>query len=118
MGLIIPKTEFECSCSLLSPEEFSPCCNCPHCVSQRGGFLSACSCHEKTERSTGDFPSIKRALCFCGSSTSDFDLPGAKFPALLGRNLFPPPVLDIHPFFQIPPTLISQVYVTPLDHPS
>jgi len=118
IGLIIPKTKFECSCSLLSPEEFSPCCNCPHCVSKRGGFLSACSCHETTERPLGDIPLIKRALCFCGYSGADFDLPGLKYPILLGKNLFPPPVLEIHPFFQIPSTLVSQVYVTPLDHPS
>ena len=118
IGLIIPKTKFECSCSLLSPEEFSPCCNCPHCVSKRGGFLSACSCHGTTERPLGDIPLIKRALCFCGYSGADFDLPGLKYPVLLGKNLFPPPVLEIHPFFQIPSTLVSQVYVTPLDHPS
>jgi len=118
IGLIIPKSKFECSCSLLSPEEFSPCCNCPHCVSKKGGFLSACGCHEKTERSSENLPLIKRAICFCESSHGDFDLPGLKYPVLLGKNLFPPPVLEIHPFFQIPSTLVSQVYVTPLDHPS
>ena len=118
VGLIIPKSKFECSCSLLSPEEFSPCCNCPNCVSQRGGFLSACGCYEKTERSSENLPLIKRAICFCGSSGSDFDLPGAKYPILMGKSLFPPPALEIHPFFQIPSTLVSQVYVTPLDHPS
>ena len=118
VGLIIPKTKFECSCSLLSPEEFSPCCNCPHCVSKRGGFLSACSCHERNEKSLGDIPLIKRVTCFCGSATSDFDLPGLKYPALLSKSLFPPPVLEIHPYFQVPSDLISQVYITPLDHPS
>jgi len=118
VGLVIPKTKFECSCSLFSPEEFSPCCNCPHCMSKRGGFLSACSCHERTEGSTGDVPLIKRTTCFCGSSTSDFDLPGLKYPALLSKSLFPSPVLEIHPYFQVPSTLSSQVYVTPLDHPS
>jgi hypothetical protein len=118
IGLIIPKSKFECSCSLLSPEEFSPCCNCPHCVSKRGGFLSACGCHEGTERSLGYVPSIKRGICFCGSSSADFDIPGAKYPILMGKSLFPPPALEIHPFFQIPSTLVSQVYVTPLDHPS
>ena len=118
IGLIIPKSKFECSCSLLSPEEFSPCCNCPHCVSKRGGFLSACGCHERTERSLGDLPLIKRAICFCGSSGSDFDLPGLKYPVLLGKSLLPPPVLEIHHFFPIPSTLSSQVYITPPDHPS
>jgi len=118
IGLIIPKTKFECSCSILSPEEFSPCCNCPHCVSKRGGFLSACSCHERTEMPLGDIPLIKRALCFCGSSNSDFDLPGAKYPILLGKNLFPPPALEIHCFLPISLTLSSQVYLTPPEHPS
>jgi hypothetical protein len=32
--------------------------------------------------------------------------------------LFPSPVLEIHHYFQVPSTLVSQVYVTPLDHPS
>jgi hypothetical protein len=118
VGLIIPKTKFEGSCSALSTDRFSPCCNCPYCVSQRGGFLSACGCHEKTERSSGDLPLIKRAICFCGSSNSDFDLPGAKYPILMGKSLFPPPALEIHHFFPILSTLSSQVYLTPLDHPS
>jgi hypothetical protein len=118
VGLVIPKTKFECSCSLFSPEEFSPCCNCPHCVSKRGGFLSACSCHERTEKPLGDIPLIKRVACFCGSATSDFDLPGLKYPALLSKDLFAPPVLEIHPYFQVPSTLSSQVYLTPPDHPS
>jgi hypothetical protein len=89
VGLIIPKTEFECSCSLLSPEEISPCCNCPYCVSKRGGFLSACSCHERTEKPLGDIPLIKRVTCFCGYH-SDFDLPGLKYPIHLNKNLFLP----------------------------
>jgi hypothetical protein len=117
IGLVIPKTKFECPCHV-SPEAFSPCCNCPYCVSQRGGFLSACGCHERTESSSENLPLIKRAICFCGSSNSDFDLPGLKYPILLVKSLFPPPALEIHPFFQIPSTLVSQVYVTPLDHPS
>jgi len=118
VGLVIPKTKFECSCHALSSDAFSPCCNCPSCVSKRGGFLSACGCHERTERSLGYVPSIKRGICFCGSSSADFDIPGAKYPILMGKSLFPPPALEIHPFFQIPSTLVSQVYVTPLDHPS
>jgi hypothetical protein len=118
IGLVIPKTKFECSCHVYSPESFSTCCNCPYCVSQRGGFLSACGCHERTEGSTGDVPLMKRTTCFCGSSTSDFDLPGLKYPVLLGKSLFPPPVLEIHHFFQIPSTLSSQIYLTPPDHPS
>jgi len=118
VGLVIPKTKFECSCRNLSLDTFSSCCNCNSCVSQRGGFLSACGCHEKTERSSENLPLIKRTICFCGSSNGDFDIPGLKYPVLLGKNLFPPPVLEIHPFFQIPSTLVSQVYVTPLDHPS
>ena len=118
IGLIIPKTKFECSCHVPSSDTFSSCCNCPYCVSQRGGFLSACGCHERTGNSSENVPSIKRAICFCGSSTSDFDLPGVKYPVLLGENLFSPPALEIHCFFPIPSTLVSQVYVTPLDHPS
>jgi len=118
VGLAIPKTKFECSCHNLSLDTFSSCCNCNSCVSQRGGFLSACGCHERAERSSENFPSIKRAFCFCGSSNGDFDLPGLKYPVLLGKSLFPPPVLEIHPFFQIPSTLVSQVYLTPPDHPS
>jgi len=118
IGLIIPKSKFECSCSLLSPEEFSPCCNCPHCVSKRGGFLSACGCHERTGNSSENLPSIKRAICFCGSSTSDFDLPGLKYPVLLGENLFSPPALEIHYFLSMPYMLSSQIYLTPPEHPS
>lgn len=118
VGLIIPKTKSEGSCHVPSSDTFSSCCNCNSCVSQRGGFLSACGCHEKTERSSENLPLIKRAICFCGSSNGGFDLPGLKYPVLLGKNLFPPPVLQIHPFFQIPSTLVSQVYVTLLDHPS
>ena len=118
IGLVIPKTKFERSCHVYSPESFSTCCNCPYCVSQRGGFLSACGCHEKTADPMENLPSIKRAICFCGSSNGDFDLPGVKYPILMGKSLFPPPALEIHPFFQIPSTLVSQVYVTPLDHPS
>ena len=118
IGLVIPKTKFECSCHTLSPESFSPCCNCPSCVSKRGGFLSACGCHERTESSSESFPSIKRAICFCGSSNSDFDLPGIKYPILLGKSLFPPPALEIHPFFQIPSTLVSQIFLPPPEHPS
>ncbi len=118
VGLVIPKTKFECSCHNLSLDTFSSCCNCNSCVSQRGGFLSACGCHERTERSSENFPSIKRAFCFCGSSGSDFDLPGAKYPILMGKSLFPLPALEIHHFFPIPSTLSSQVYLTPLDHPS
>ena len=117
VGLVIPKTEFECSCSLLSPEESSPCCNCPHCVSKRGGFLSACGCHEKTGRSPEDIPLIKRAICFCGHH-SDFDLPGVKYPALTAENLFSLPILEIHHVLSITSTLSSQVYLTPRDHPS
>jgi hypothetical protein len=118
IGLAIPKTKFECSCHVYFPESFSTCCNCPYCVSQRGGFLSACGCHERTERSLGDLPLIKRAICFCGSSNSDFDLPGAKYPILMGKSLFPPPALEIHHFFPIPSTLSSQVYLTPPDYSS
>jgi hypothetical protein len=118
LGLVIPKTKLECSCHDLSSGTFSSCCNCNSCVSQRGGFLSACGCHERTERSLGDLPLIKRAICFCGSSNSDFDLPGAKYPILMGKSLFPPPALEIHHFFPIPSTLSSQVYLTPPDHPS
>ena len=118
LGLVIPKVKFECSCHDLSSDTFSSCCNCPHCVSKRGGFLSACGCHERTEMSLGDLPLIKRAICFCGSSGSDFDLPGLKYPVLLSKNLFPPPALEIHHFFTIPSTLSLQVYLTPLDHPS
>jgi len=102
----------------LSPESFSPCCNCPYCVSQRGGFLSACGCHERTESSSENMPLIKRAFCFCGSSNDDFDLPGAKYPILLVKSLFPPPALEIHPFFQIPSTLVSQIFLPPPEHPS
>jgi len=118
IGLVIPKTKFECSCHTLSPESFSPCCNCPYCVSQRGGFLSACGCHERTESSSENMPLIKRAFCFCGSSNDDFDLPGAKYPILLVKSLFPPPALEIHPFFQIPSTLVSQIFLPPPEHPS
>jgi len=118
IGLIIPKTKFEGSCHVPSSDTFSSCCNCPYCVSQRGGFLSACGCHERTGNSSETVPLIKRAICFCGSSTSDFDLPGLKYPVLLGKSLLPPPVLEIHHFFQIPSTLSSQVYITPPDHPS
>ena len=118
VGFAIPKTKFECSCHNLSLDTFSSCCNCNSCVSQRGGFLSACGCHERVERSSENFPSIKRAFCFCGSSKADFDLPGAKFPVLADKNLFPLPILEIHLFFPIPLTLTSQVYLTPLDHPS
>jgi len=118
IGLVIPKTKFTCSCHDLSSDVFSTCCNCSYCVNQRGGFLSACGCHERAERSSENFPSIKRAFCFCGSSKADFDLPGAKFPVLADKNLFPLPILEIHLFFPIPLTLTSQVYLTPLDHPS
>jgi len=118
IGLAIPKTKFECSCHNLSLDTFSSCCNCNSCVSQRGGFLSACGCHERTERSLGDLPLIKRAICFCGSSNSDFDLSGAKYPILMGKSLFPPPALEIHHFFPILSTLSSQIYLTPPDHPS
>ena len=117
VGLIIPKTKFEPSCSLLSPEESSPCCNCPHCVSQRGGFLSACGCHERVERSFGDIPLIGRLICFCGYQ-SDFDLPGIKYPVLAAENLFSLPILEIHHVLSITSTLSSQVYLTPRDHPS
>ena len=118
VGFVIPKTKFTCSCHDLSLDTFSSCCNCNSCVSQRGGFLSACGCHERTERSLGDLPLIKRAICFCGSSNSDFDLSGAKYPILMGKNLFPPPALEIHHFFPILSTLSSQIYLTPPDHPS
>lgn len=118
IGLVIPKTKFEFFSHNLSQDAFSPCCNCLSCVNQRGGFLSACGCHEKTERSSENLPLIKRAFCFCGSSSGDFDLPGAKYPIILGENLFSPPALEIHHFFPIPSTLSSQVYLTPLDHPS
>jgi len=118
IGLVIPKTKFTCSCHDLSSDVFSTCCNCSYCVNQRGGFLSACGCHERVERSSENFPSIKRAFCFCGSSGSDFDLPGVKYPVLADKNLFPLPILEILLFFPIPLTLTSQVYLTPLDHPS
>jgi len=117
IGLVIPKTKFECSCHV-SPESFSPCCNCSHCVSQRDGFLSACGCHEKTERSSEKLSLIKRAICFCGSSSLDFDLPGVKYPILLGENLFSPPILEIHHFLSILSAVSSQVYLTPPEHPS
>ncbi len=118
VGLIIPKTKFEGSCYVPSSDAFSPCCNCPNCVSQRGGFLSACGCHEKTADPMENLPSIKRAICFCGSSNVDFDLPGAKYPVLLSEILFVPPVLEIHHFLSIPSILSSQVYLTPPEHPS
>ena len=118
VGLIIPKTKFEGSCHVPSSDTFSSCCNCNSCVSQRGGFLSACGCHEKTEVPTENLPSIKRAICFCGSSSADFDLPGVKYPIILGENLFSPPALKICHFAAIPTTLSSQVYLTPPEHPS
>ncbi len=118
VGLVVPKTKFEGSCSLLSPEEFSSCCNCPHCVSKRGGFLSACSCHETTERPLGNIPLIKRALCFCGYSGADFDLPGLKYPVLAAESLLSLPTLKIHRFLPIPSALSSQIYLTPPNHPS
>jgi len=118
VGLVIPKTKFECSCHNLYPDAFSTCCNCPYCVSQRGGFLSACGCHERTESSSENVLLIKRAICFCGSSNGDFDLPGLKYPVLLDENLFPTPALEVHHFLLIPPNLSSQVYLTPPEHPS
>ena len=118
IGLIIPKTKFEGSCHVPSSDTFSSCCNCPYCVSQRGGFLSACGCHERTGNSSETVPLIKRAICFCGSSNSDFDLPGLKYPVLLGENLFSPPALEIHYFLSMPYMLSSQIYLTPPEHPS
>jgi hypothetical protein len=118
IGLIIPKTKFKCSCHDLSSEVFSTCCNCSHCVSQRGGFLSACGCHERTGSSSENLPSIKRDLCFCGSSGSDFDLPGLKYPVLAAENLFSSPTMEIYHFLSIPSALSSQIYLTPPDHPS
>ena len=117
VGLVIPKTKFECSCHI-SPESFSPCCNCSHCVGQRGGFLSACGCHEGGDNPSERQSTIKRVICFCGSSNSDFAVPGLKYPFLLGDNLFPPPPLEIHPILPMLSALSTQVYVTPLDHPS
>jgi len=118
IGFVFTKTKFECSCHVPSSDTFSSCCNCPLCVSQRGGFLSACGCHEKTEGSSENLPLIKRAICFCGFSGNDFGLPGATYPILMGKNLFAPPALEIHRLFPIPSTLSSQVYLTPPDHPS
>ena len=118
IGLVIPKTKVESSSSVLSPDGFSPCCNCPYCVSQRGGFHSACGCHGKTERSSENLPSIKRSICFCGYPGADFDLPGVKFPVLVGQNLCSPLTIEIHPFSPVSSILSSQVYLTPLDHPS
>jgi hypothetical protein len=118
IGVVIPKTKFECSCHDLSSDVFSTCCNCSHCVSQRGGFLSACGCHERTGSSSKKLPSFKRALCFCGSSSADFDLPGVKYPALAAENLFSSPTMEIHHFLSIPSALSSQVYLTPPDPPS
>jgi hypothetical protein len=118
IGFVIPKTKFTCSCHDLSSEVFSACCNCSHCVSQRGGFLSACGCHERTGSSSKKLPSIKRALCFCGSSSADFDLPCVKYPALAAQNLFSSPTVEIHHFLLIPSALSSQIYLTPPDHPS
>ena len=118
VGLIIPKTKFECFCTHLSPERFSSCCNCSLCVKQRGGFLSACGCHERTERSSKKLPAIKRAICLCGSSSTIFDLPGVKYPILLGETLFSPPTLEIHHLLSKPSPLSSQIYLTPPDHPS
>jgi hypothetical protein len=116
ISLIIPRTEFECDC-IHRPERMSCCCNCPYCVAKRGGFLSACSCNERAERSLGDIPLIGRDICHCGYH-SDFDLPGVKYPVLASEKLFSPPTLKIHHFLSIPSTLSSQVYLTPLDHPS
>ena len=118
IGLVIPKTKFTCSCHDLSSDVFSTCCNCSYCVSQRGGFLSACGCHERTGSSPENLPSVKRALCFCGSSGSDFDLPGVKYPVLVAENIFSLPLLEVHHFLSIPSALSSQVYLTPPDHPS
>jgi hypothetical protein len=80
--------------------------------------LSACSCHETTERPLGDIPLIKRALCFCGYSGADFNLPGVKYPVLAAEKLFSLPTLEIRHFWEIPSALSSQVFLTPLDHPS
>jgi hypothetical protein len=118
IGLAIPKTKFECSCHVYFPESFSTCCNCPYCVSQRGGFLSACGCHGKTERSPENLPSIKRSICFCGYPGADFDLPGVKFPVLVGQNLCSPLTIEIHNFSPVSSILSSQVYLTPPNHPS
>ncbi len=118
VGLAIPKTKLECSCHTPSSDTFSSCCNCNSCVSQRGGFFSACGCHDRTGSSSENLPLIKRAICFCGSSNGDFDLPGAKYPILMGKSLFPSPALEIHHFLPISLTLSSQVYLTPPDHPS
>jgi len=116
IGLIIPKTEFECDC-VHRPERMSCCCNCPYCVEKRGGFLSACSCHERTEKPLGDIPLIGRDICHCGYH-SDFNLPGLKYPALLSKSLFPPPVLEIHSFLLVDSILPMEIYLTPPDHPT
>lgn len=116
-GLVIPKMKSECSCHIFS-ETFSPCCNCSQCVAQRGGFLSACACHEKSTTFMENFPSIKRMFCFCGLSASDFDLPGVKYPVIVSEGLFLPLVLEIHHFLPILSSLSSQVYLTPPEHPS
>jgi len=118
IGLVIPKTKFECSCHDFSSDVFSTCCNCSQCVSQRGGFLSACGCHEKTGSPSEKLPSVKRGICFCGSSSADFDLPGLKYPVLAAENLFSLPPLEVHHFLSTPSALSSQVYLTPPDHPS
>jgi hypothetical protein len=118
VSLIISKTKLECSCSLLPPGEFSPCCcNCPYCVEKRGGFLCACNCHERTEKPLGDIPLIGRAICHCGYH-SDFDLPGVKYPVLAPENLFSLPTLKTGHFPEIHSTLSSQVYLIPPDHPT
>jgi hypothetical protein len=118
IGLIIPKTKFECSCHDFPTKVFSTCCNCSYCVSQRGGFLSACGCHERAGSSSENLPAIKRALCFCGSSEADFELPGLKYPALAAKNLNSLPTLEIHHFLSISTALSSQIYLTPPEHPS
>jgi hypothetical protein len=118
IGVVIPKTKFTCSCHDLSSEVFSACCNCSYCVSQRGGFLSSCGCHERTGSSPENLPSVKRALCFCGSSGSDFELPGVKYPVLVAENIFSLPLLEVHHFLSTPSALSLQVYLTPPDHPS
>ncbi len=118
IDLVIPKTKVEYPYPVTTNNTFSTCCNCPYCVSQRGGFLSACSCHERTEGSLGDVPLIKSALCFCGSSNSDFDLPGAKYPVLLSEILFVPPVLEIHSFLLVDSISPTEIYLTLPDHPT
>jgi hypothetical protein len=100
-------SKWSCQCYKNS-HEITSCCNCPTCLTERGGLYSYCSIQAKTGSGEGksEGPSFKSLRCTCGSQDP---LANAKSPVPFiphsGPACFLLPFLGPIQIAEIPPDL-------------